>query len=175
MPDNREFAGLVRFLFQTRFAEAQGAWVEGFLALLVELRRVFRNDLDKVIILSAIGQQVLRDARLPRRDYEDWVQNPLEDGHGRVTNIDALARATGIPRESVRRKVNELIADRLVSRGDRNALSVAPGAAAQLADSTEISMHMLDRLVGTYLDMMVESEVITAARLLRQPETEIRQ
>jgi hypothetical protein len=171
MPGKSEFAGLVRFLYQTRFPATQGAWVEGFLTLLVELRRVFGNDLDKVIILSAIGQQMLLDDRIPKRHYDEWIVDPLVERHGRVTNIDALARSTGIPRESVRRKVNELIADRLVEKGERNELFVAPGAAAKLANSTEITVSMLDKLVGTYLAMMVESEVIRAERLLCQPAT----
>ncbi len=167
MPNKRDFNGLVRFLYQTRFPAAQGTWVEGFLALMVEMRRVFGNDLDKVIILSAIGQQMLLDRQVPERSYDDWILHPLKERHGKVTNIDALARATGIPRESVRRKVNELIADRMVVRNERNELSPAPGVAAHLAKSTDISVGMLDAMFSTYLAMMVESEAVRAERLLQ--------
>lgn len=167
MSRRQDFAGLVRFLYQTRFAAAQGTWVEGFLTLLVELRRVFGNDLDKVIILSAIGQQMLLDRHVPDRPYDDWILHPMKERHGKVTNIDAIARATGIPRESVRRKVNELIADRMVVRTERNELSPAPGVAARLAKSTDISVGMLDTMFSTYLAMMVESEVVRAERLLQ--------
>lgn len=165
MSKRQEFAGLVRFLYQTRFAAAQGTWVEGFLALLTELRRVFGNDLDKVIILSAIGQQMLLDRQVPDRPYDDWILHPLKERHGKTTNIDALARATGIPRESVRRKVNELIADQMVVRTERNELAPAPGVAARLANSTDVSVGMLDRMFSTYLAMLVESEAVRAERL----------
>jgi hypothetical protein len=169
MSTRQEFAGLVRFLYQTRFPAAQGTWVEGFLELLIELRQVFGNDLDKVIILSTIGQQMLLDRQIPERSYDDWILHPLKERQGKVTNIDALARATGIPRESVRRKVNELIADRMVVRTERNELAPAPGVAARLANSTAISVGMLDRMFSTYLAMMVESEAIRAERLLKAP------
>jgi hypothetical protein len=165
----RAFSGLVRFLYQTRFAAAQGTWVEGFLSLLVEMRRVFGNDLDKVIILSTIGQQMLLDGRIPKRNYDEWILDPLMERHGRVTNIDAIARATGIPRESVRRKVNELIAAQLVTRREGNDLAIAPGTAARMARSTEISVNMLDHVVSTYLAMMVDSDLIKAERLVHSP------
>jgi predicted transcriptional regulator len=160
LPKSSKFAGLVRLLYQQRFPEAQGLWVEGFLRLMVELRRVFGNDLDKVIILSAIGQQLLLDARLPARTYDQWIDTPLVEGRERVTNIDALARATGIPRESVRRKVNELIADGLVVRNEGHRLMIASGAAARLADSTEITIEMLDTLLSSYLAMMVRLKAL---------------
>lgn len=165
MHRNGDFAGLVRLIYQDRFPDAQGAWVEGFLRLMVELRRVFGNDLDKVIILSAIGQQLLRDARLPSRTYDEWIDEPLVALPDKATNIDALARATGIPRESVRRKVNELIASELVVRNDGHRLTIAPGAAARLAASTEVTVGMLDTLVSTYLALLADIRAIEISRL----------
>lgn len=84
-----------------------------------------------------------------------------------ATNIDALARATGIPRESVRRKVNELIAEGLVRRDEENRLGIAAGAAARLAPSTEVTIHMLDNLIATYLAMMSDLQVLRSERLLQ--------
>lgn len=69
----------------------------------------------------------------------------------RSTNIDAIARASQIPRESVRRKVNELIADALVQRDDDGALSIRAGAAARLAPTTQVTIAMLDAVLGAVL------------------------
>jgi hypothetical protein len=134
---------------------------------MIELRRVFGNDLDKVLILSTIGQQLLLDGRVPKRSYEDWIGTPPLELPNRATNIDALARATGIPRESVRRKVNELIAEGLVRRDEENRLGIAAGAAARLAPSTEVTIHMLDNLIATYLAMMSDLQVLRSERLLQ--------
>jgi hypothetical protein len=165
VPRKTEFSGLVRLLYQTQFPLAQGIWVEGFLELMLELRRVFGNDLDKVIILSTIGQQLLRDGRLPKRSYGDWIGTPPIDLPHRATNIDALARATRIPRESVRRKVNELIADGLVRRDEENRLVIAAGAAARLANSTHVTIEMLDNLIAAYLAILTDLRAIETTRL----------
>jgi hypothetical protein len=130
-------------------------WVEGFLTVLVELRRVFGNDMDKVIILSAIGQQYLRDPALSSTSRAEVERMDVAPGLRSTTNIDALARATGIPRESVRRKVNELIANKLVERAAEGGLHVAPGVAGRLQGSTDVTVEMLDTLFGAYLAMLV--------------------
>lgn len=134
--------------------------MEGFLTLMVELRRVFGNDLDKVMILSAIGQQVLRDPGTAAVSYEDAVRAPPLWRTLKTTNIDALARATGIPRESVRRKVNELMAAGLVVRDAELGLTVARGAAGMLSHSTDLTIGMLDRLVAGYLEMLVDRRIL---------------
>lgn len=164
MGDKQRFDGLIADLFEARFPPAQSVWVEGFLTLLVELRRVFGNDLDKVMILSMVGQQMLRDPGMPPLSHSEAQTAPFKTWPGKSTNIDALARASGIPRESVRRKVNELIADNLVARSDQGTLVVSPGASARLAASTGISIRMLDRTVSAYLSMLVDDGTITLAR-----------
>lgn len=149
------YRGLVAGLFAQDFPAAQGVWVEGFLTLLVELRRVFGNDIDKVIILSAIGQQFLTDSNLRPFSRADAEQADFASAPRRTTNIDALARATGIPRESVRRKVNELVAAGLVERPAQGGLRIGHGAAARLERSTGVSVEMLDTLFAAYLAMLV--------------------
>lgn len=64
MTRNSEIRGLVAGLFEEDFPFAQSLWAEGFLGLLVEMRHVFGNDMDKVMILAAIGQRMLRDPQM---------------------------------------------------------------------------------------------------------------
>jgi hypothetical protein len=149
------YRGLVAGLFAQDFAAPQRVWVEGFLTLLVELRRVFGNDMDKVMILSAIGQQFLREPALVGTPRIEVERQDVAPGRQSTTNIDALVRATGIPRESVRRKVNELIGDALVARGPDGGLHVAAGVAARMQASTDVTVEMLDMLFGTYYAMLV--------------------
>jgi hypothetical protein len=138
-------------------------WVEAFLTLLVELRRAFGNDMDKVILLSAIGQQHLGDPALSGTSRAKLERMDMVPAMRSATNIDALARATGIPRESVRRKVNELIADKLVERTPEAGLCVAPGVAARLQGSTDVTIEMLDTLFATYLAMLVAERRIAVS------------
>jgi hypothetical protein len=149
------YRGLVAGLYAQDFAAPQRVWVEGFLTLLVELRRAFGNDMDKVIILSAIGQQRLSDPALSGTSRAELERMDVSPARRITTNIDALARATGIPRESVRRKVNELVADTLVERPAEGGLRIAPGVASRLQASTDVTVEMLDTLFGAYLAMLV--------------------
>lgn len=111
--------------------------------------------MDKVMILSAIGQQYLREPALIAAPRASVERSGVAPGPQSWTNIDALSRATGIPRESVRRKVNELIDAGLVVRPAEGGLHVAPGAAAQLQGSTDVTIEMLDALFGAYFAMLV--------------------
>lgn len=167
MANSTRFRGLVAQLYATDFPAAQSAWVEEFLVLLVELRRAFGNDLDKVIVLSIIGQRLLRDPAMPVLSHVDAQQSLIAESMVRNTNIDAIARVSRIPRESVRRKVGELIADGLVQRDDSGGLAIRAGAAARLAPSTHVSIAMLDAVVAKYLGRMCDVGLVSAVTLPR--------
>lgn len=154
--------GLVARLYEIDFPAAQSVWVEGLLVLLIELRRAFANDLDKVIILSIIGQQMLRDPTMQTMSHTDARRRPIRDWRGRNTNIDALARTSGIPRESVRRKTNALIADGLVKRVESGGLVIGPGTAAELSPITTVVIEMIDTLMDKYFSMMLEKKLLPA-------------
>jgi hypothetical protein len=162
MTSSSRFRGLVRQLYERDFPTAQSVWVEEFLLLLVELRGAFGNDLDKIIILSLIGQQMLRDPAIPAISHSEASSAPQRQWRGRDTNIDALARASRIPRESVRRKVNELIADEMVERMDSGGLAVRAGIAARLAPSTMVSIAMLDAVFAKYLGLLRDHDLLPA-------------
>lgn len=162
MPNSSRFRGLVEQLYERDFPTAHSVWVEEFLLLLVELRGTFGNDLDKIIILSLIGQQMLRDPTIPVISHTEARSAPQKRWRGRVTNIDALARASRIPRDSVRRKVNELIADDMVERLASGGLAVRAGIAARLAPSTMVSIAMLDAVFAKYLGLLRDHDLLPA-------------
>jgi hypothetical protein len=151
----RLMQGETRRLLDEQFVVAQFAWVEGHLRLLCILRSILGNDLDKVIILAVIGQQVLR-SQMPA----DASSAALIGSGGVVldarllTNIESIATATGIPRESVRRKVGELVAAGWIERLETGGLMICPPAIAALQPATDHTGAFLDRLVAGYVAMM---------------------
>lgn len=155
MTRNSEIRGLVAGLFEDDFPFAQSVWAEGFLGLLVELRQVFGNDMDKVMILAAIGQRMLRDPQLGRLSHSEAKSARFPRWEGHSTNIDALARATGIPRESVRRKVNELCESGLVVRQDGWRLIIRAGTSDRLQRTTQTAIAMLDQVIALFLDRLI--------------------
>jgi hypothetical protein len=150
------FRGLVEGLFRSDFTRFQGIWVEEHLRFMKALRAYFGNDLDKVMIMAAIGQQQLRDPALPSRAYAPDREGKLLGDPARFTNVDRLAAATGIPRESVRRKVKELIAAGWVERIGTRALAVCPRAAVDMQPATQSEFDMLDRVFAEFAAGLVE-------------------
>jgi hypothetical protein len=149
------FRGLVEALFRSDFARFQGLWVEEHLRLMTALRQFVGNDMDKIMIMAAIGQQQLRTPALQARPYAPDAGGALAGDPARYTNVEGLAAATGIPRESVRRKVGELIAAGWVERVGRRALAVHPRAAVVMQPATLIVFDMLDRLFAEFAEELV--------------------
>lgn len=156
--------GLTVRLMTENWSQAQPLWVEQHLRLLCSLRTAVGNDLDKVIILAVIGQCMLGGANEDPHDHSTAQRVSPALKRSRLTNTQSIGDATGIPHESVRRKVSELIAAGWVARGQDRRLEVLPTAAAQLAGSTLVAMAMLDKVFTQFFDAMVRSEWVSAQR-----------
>jgi hypothetical protein len=152
--------GLVFRLMEADFVGAHALWVEGHLRILSGLRRIFGNDMDKIMVLAAIGQQMLNDPAMAGRPLRPDTAMPVKIASSRLTNAGSIAAAVGIPRESVRRKVNELVAAGWVVRDAAGRLAVAPQAATDLGPATLDAIAMLDGLFGQYLTMMIGKGLI---------------
>ncbi|MEC3861240.1 hypothetical protein VK792_08090 [Mesobacterium sp. TK19101] len=124
------------------------AHLSGFTNLLVQLRKRFDGDLDLVLVLATISS---------RTQPEEWV--PALDQLGRLTretapesnqsaiNIQSVAEYSGIPRETVRRKVTLLQARGWVDRGADGRLTVTHAAARDLQDETGSTITYLAALL----------------------------
>lgn len=146
--------GETQRLLDAHFVSAQFAWVEGHLSLLCILRSTLGNDLDKVIILALIGQRLLEIAGENAQSAVELERSVIEKT--RLTNIESIATATGIPRESVRRKVIELAKAGWIKRHTSGGLTILPEAAELLLPATAQTGAFLDRLVALFVGMMVE-------------------
>jgi hypothetical protein len=162
-PPDGPAGGSIRKLYEADFAAAQSVWVEAFLELMVAMRARFGSDMDSIILLSAIGQQMLADPDLLVRGDAGMERAPARKWRY-ATNLDALARATGIPRETVRRKINALEADGLVNRLPDQTVVIGPGAAQQLAPLTEATITMLDRIFSGYARLLARQGPATSTR-----------
>lgn len=128
---------------QERFSHVHPVWVERHLALLVALRSRFGADLDKAIILGLIGQRMMRVTPAPSVDYDAVLAGDVQCLRGRFTNIESIAASSGIPRETVRRKVGELEAIGWIRRGARGEIELTDLPAQSLDDTTRIAMDLL--------------------------------
>lgn len=107
-------------------------------AWLVSLHRAFRGDLVSALILGEIATSNLRGVRAGHGcsgSIDDLDR--LDDGNGgvdmtllRPCNALSISASTGVPRETVRRKVEILIDKGLVRRIARNKLLLDGGVAS---------------------------------------------
>jgi hypothetical protein len=121
---------------RTRFAaEARPtayAATNGFLALHAIVSQTFSMPPAKLLlyltVTMAAVQRVMRGTGLPA-DLRD--STPLPDDYVRYISRRALAEATGLSRETVRRMVVELLAEGLLTEGPRGGLAAKAGLLAE--------------------------------------------
>ena len=132
-----------------RFGRIYPGHVSGFARLLTTLRRHFDGDLDMMLVLTVIGERryALRQPPEALR-YEEAGRAPLHDPGATVINIQSVSDYTGIPRETVRRKVAALIARGWVSRDENGDLTPTTQAATDLRAATEATMAYISHLVA---------------------------
>ena len=90
------------------------------------LYREFGGDVAKAIILGEVAHHNLRNLA-PSTDYDrkrltQAIENPETRAALLPCNAFSISEATGIPRETVRRKARELVAEGLLERVGRNDL-----------------------------------------------------
>jgi len=113
---------------------------KAFLGPVIDLLNVGRascdGDLDKLLIVLVVGMRTAEDKRLLDLELDDLLAGALETYPSLSTNVRSIADSTGIPKESVRRKVAALVEAGWIVRDDHN-LSLAPYASRMLTDFRE--------------------------------------
>lgn len=117
--------------------------VERFTELLVELRSRFDGDLDRMIVLAVIGARTMPLSRTRDLDFGQFMGGGLKPEAPRPINVQSIAEYSGIPRETVRRKVRALEAAGLVERHESGYLYASRQASQDLMAATEATVAYL--------------------------------
>lgn len=121
-----------------------------FLEVLNSGRRACGGDLDKLFIVLAVGMRTAEDKRVLDLDMDDVLSGAVDVYPSLSTNVRSIADSTGIPKESVRRKVAALV-DAGWIRREENNLSLAPHASRMLTEFREQLLQMAIRNHQTIL------------------------
>jgi hypothetical protein len=143
-------------LLADNYVDTHGAWVEGHLKLLCELRSVVGNDLDKIIIMGVIGQRMFQSSKFTDKNYDKVSVGDYQVDVSRLTNVESISVSTGIPRESVRRKVAELVDAGWIQRSETGKLQVLQQAANELEKCTAIERNFISVTIArilTFVDL----------------------
>jgi hypothetical protein len=114
-----------------RFDDIYPAYRVAFARLLVVLRRDFDGDLDAMLVLLTLSLGT---------DRTDWGAALLgkfeSTEQTRLTNTQSISHATGIPRETVRRKLEAMEVRGWVARHAKGNWTPTPRAAEDLREGT---------------------------------------
>jgi hypothetical protein len=124
---------------------------KAFNELLILCRRAFDGDLDKMIILSIIGERTLTVERAAGISYERFLEGLRGPASSKPINVQSISECTGIPRETVRRKIGQLIERGWVQRDESGLLFVLPQASRDLRPITEGTLEYLRRVGAAIL------------------------
>ena len=120
----------------------------GFTRLLVQLRKRFDGDLDLALVLAVIGSRTQAEQWTPELAELSQLTNWNEVNDKQLPiNIHSVAEYSGIPRETVRRKVVTLQEKGWVTRGADGHISVTRDAAPDLEDATGDTIAYLAALL----------------------------
>ena len=118
-----------------------------FLGYVKELHRHFEGDLTLVIVLAEIAHHS-SDPHFPRGSGSG-VTLPPDDEVGALPSCSAysLAAATGLPRETIRRKISRLVERGWVEKTGRAEFRLTPKVAEHF--TPDFNVRLLDQLLQT--------------------------
>lgn len=116
------------------------------------------GDLEKFYVLLVVAMRTLEDPRFAGLSLADVLSGEVRHYPSLTTNIRSISDSTGIPKETVRRKVTALVEDGWIARVD-NHLSFTPHASRMLTEVREPILAFAAAAHG-----MVEALQATAAR-----------
>ncbi len=127
--------------------------VEGFSELLIRLRRHFGGDLDRMLVLAVIGTRTLPQRRIDGVSYDEFLAMRRNEVMPDPINIQSIADCSGIPRETVRRKIHDLIEAGWIVKHKNGYLIASNQAATDLAPMTEATLRYLVNIGNACIDV----------------------
>ena len=107
-------------------------------------RSAFDGDVEKAVVLLEVAVRTLQDPRMASIDLKTVLSGTLDIYPRLTTNMRSIADSSGIPKETVRRKVAALVKEGLILRQGNN-LSLSPAASPALTPVREAILKLAAR------------------------------
>jgi hypothetical protein len=107
-------------------------------------RSTFGGDVEKAVVLLEVVVRTVQDPRLNGVDLETVLSGTFEFSPGLTINMRSIADSSGIPKETVRRKVVALVRDGLIRRQGNN-LSLSHTASPALTPIRDAILKLAAR------------------------------
>ena len=132
-------------LLRGNYASVAKDLIAPLVDLLAVARPVFGGDLDKLLIVLVVALRTAEDPKIAEVRLEDVLSGRLPAYPSLRTNVRSIAESTGVPRETVRRKMADLVAAGWVAR-DGDDLSYTPEGSRGLTPVREAMLDLAARM-----------------------------
>lgn len=129
---------------RSNFGQVHALHVAALIRHLVACRQVCDGDLDLFLVLTIIGERSFSARNAPLgMSLEDFAQRPVSTIRPEAINLQSIADYSGIPRETVRRKLAALVERGWVRRDESGYYAATDQAKDNLSDLTHSALRYL--------------------------------
>ena len=140
-------------LLRGNYASVAKDLIAPMVDLLGVARSAFGGDLDKLLIVLVVALRTAEDPKARDLNFDDVLSGELDVYPSLLTNVRSISDSTGVPRETVRRKVAELVAAGWIAR-DGDALSYTPQASRAVGPVRDALIDATVKLHGTVASLL---------------------
>jgi CRP-like cAMP-binding protein len=129
---------------ERNFGKLHALHVSAFTRHLIECRRACDGDLDLFLVLTIIGERTFSPRFAPdSMSHTEFLEGTVESVEPVAINLQSIADYSGIPRETVRRKIEQLIARGWVRRDALRYVTATDQANEELRGLTASTLRYL--------------------------------
>ncbi|MGB5078186.1 MAG: hypothetical protein WBO17_11960 [Sphingorhabdus sp.] len=142
---------MVADALHSNFGQIHALHVEALTRHLIACRRVCDGDLDLFLVLTIIGERTFTARNVPKEmDLDDFREGTVKSVTPAAINLQSISEYSGIPRETVRRKIDRLIEKGWVERNDRRFVTATDKANENLYELTQSAVRYLSAIKSSF-------------------------
>lgn len=139
---------------QTNFGVVWPAYVGSLTQFLIDCRRTFDGDLDLFLVLAIIGDRSFSSRHAPGDvAFAEWQESRVALAPNEDINVQCIADYSGIPRETVRRKLKDLMERGWVDRDENGFCFATLKSKDDLEPLTLTSLRYIERMFKLFQDV----------------------
>lgn len=114
---------------------------------LIECRQHFDGDLDLFLLMCVIGDRTFAERHVPQdMTFDSWNTEKVKEVRSEDINVQSISNFSGMPRETVRRKLNTLLDKGWVVRDEKGFIRATEKAKKDLDPLTRSSLVYLSAM-----------------------------
>lgn len=141
------------------FGKIWPAHVSSLARFLIACRKSFDGDIDLFVVLTVIGDRTFSQRHAdPSLDYDAFKSGRAHSTESLDINLRSISDFSGIPRETVRCKVNELVKRGWVMKQADGSLLATAKARDDLEPLTHASIQYIAGMMRLFNELIVSTD-----------------